>query len=155
MTHFPDLSRMPDDRLTLVAVGWLEPEHAYERGAVDERFFHRLMELLVEPWQPFAAAGFHRCGFCRFSGGLAPVTCYPMRSADRLTVTVGAANVFVPGRDVLYMAPSLIVHYIDAHEYKPPGEFIDAVMACPEMRSAGYLKAIHAVGGATLLEPTT
>jgi hypothetical protein len=27
-----------------------------------------------------------------------------------------------------YSSPTLIVHYIDAHNYRPPQEFIDAVM---------------------------
>ena len=46
--HFADLERMPEPRLTLVAVGWLASGHAYEQGAVDEEFFSSLMELLVE-----------------------------------------------------------------------------------------------------------
>jgi hypothetical protein len=153
MTYYADLSPLPDPRLHLVAVGWLAAAHPYERGRVDEPFFLRLMSALVDPWQPFAAGGFHRCEFCQFSGGPGRVN-YSSRPGDQLTVTVGATNLFVPGRGVLYMAPSLIVHYIDAHDYTPPREFIDAVLACPEMRSADYLRAIRAVGGARLRKPT-
>jgi hypothetical protein len=151
MTYYEDLSRMSDPRLALVAVGWLEPEHPYVKGDVEERFFARLMELLVEPWQPFAAAGRHECRFCAFSGGPGTVS-YAARVGQHVNVSIGWANVFVPGRDVLYMAPSTIAHYIDSHGYKPPAEFVDAVLACPEMKSAAYLRAIHAVGGAKLLK---
>lgn len=136
---------MPDTRLTLLAVGWLEPDAPHEKGKTDAAFFARLIDFLEEPWQPFAAAGRHPCGFCRLTGGPTSVSVEPERGPG-LSVDVGIANLFVPGRDVLYMAPSLIVHFIDAHEYKPPYEFVEAVMACPEMRSAAYLRAIHAVG---------
>jgi hypothetical protein len=144
-----DLSRLAEDPLTL-AVGWLEPEHPHAKGPLDERFIGRLMELLIDPWQPAAAAGLHRCGFCRFSGGPGSVRYAPERGGS-FTVVVGAANLYVPGRDGIYVAPSLIAHYIDAHEYLPPREFVDAVCACPDMRSAAYLRAIREVGGATLL----
>src|SRR6202043_3617855 len=94
----------------------------------------------------------HRCGFCRFSGGPGLVRYQPPRGSP-VCATVGAANLFVPGPDALYMAPSLVAHYVDAHEYSPPQEFIAAVLACPHMRSAEYLRAIHASGGTSLLRP--
>jgi hypothetical protein len=148
--HFADLELMPEPRLTLVAVGWLERGHAYEQGTVDEEFFSSLVELLVDPWQPFATAGRHPCGLCAFSGGPDTVT-YRSRKGPDCRIAVGSANVFVPDHDVLYMAPSLVVHYIDAHAYRPPAAFRDAVERCPPMRSSGYLRAINAVGGAKLL----
>jgi hypothetical protein len=150
--YIADLAAIDDPRVTLCAVGWLEPEHRFEQGRVDESFFARLMTLLVEPWQPFAVAGFHHCGFCRFTGGPGTIHYQPQRGGS-VSAVVGASNIFVPGLDAIYMAPSLIAHYIDAHAYRPPDEFIAAVMTCPEMRSAAYLRAIHALGGAVLLKP--
>lgn len=49
---------------------------------------------------------------------------------------------FIPGDGILYVAPSLILHYLDAHGYQAPVEFQSAVMNCPPMRSMNYLKAI-------------
>jgi hypothetical protein len=72
--------------------------------------------------------GPHFCDFCRIS------------------TVGGVANLFIPGEGVLYVAPELIVHYVDAHEYAPPIEFQRAVLACPPMRSAAYFKAILANG---------
>lgn len=46
----------------------------------------------------------------------------------------------------IYIAPSTVIHYIDAHHYCPPDEFQKAVVNCPEMRSMNYLKAILANG---------
>lgn len=56
---------------------------------------------------------------------------------------MGIGNLFVPAADTIFVAPSLIVHYIDAHEYCPPQPFKDAVLGCPKMRSMKYLKAIR------------
>ncbi len=51
----------------------------------------------------------------------------------------GAANLWVPADDVVYVAPELVLHYVTGHKYLPPLEFIDAVMACPEQGSAAYM----------------
>jgi len=39
---------------------------------------------------------------------------------------------------VLYAAPALIYHYVVEHDYKPPQEFIDAVMTVPQPGSEEY-----------------
>ena len=54
------------------------------------------------------------------------------------------ARPFVPGKGFLYVAPSLILHYLDAHQYVAPEEFTTAVIECPPVRSQDYLKAIRA-----------
>ena len=43
------------------------------------------------------------------------------------------------------------MHYIDAHHYKPPDIFIEATMACPEMRSMDYFRMLLANGGRSLV----
>lgn len=59
-----------------------------------------------------------------------------------LTVRFGATNLFVPGEGCVYIAPSMIVHYLDVHDYDPPAIFWEAVMNCPEMRSDTYRQAL-------------
>ncbi len=39
---------------------------------------------------------------------------------------------------MVYVAPSTIVHYIDAHGYAPPPAFCHAVFTCPPMRTMEY-----------------
>lgn len=60
-----------------------------------------------------------------------------------MTISMGSTNLFVPGAAALYVAPSLILHYMDAHEYAPPAAFCQAVLQCPPMRSMAYLRAIR------------
>ncbi len=143
MTHYIDLSSCdyfgPADG-RLLAVGWLELGRPLERGRVTGEFFEAFARLAANAWQPFVHAGRHACQWCVFSGGPAEV-----RVGD-LTVAVGATNVFVPAEQAMYVAPSLLLHYMDAHEYAPPEVFQRAVIACPTMRSMDYLKALRAHG---------
>ena len=143
MAHYEDLNLCDyfggaDSRIR--AVGWLAPDHTYVKGPVAPEFFAALMQLLSNPWQPFVLVGRHRCEFCKFTGGPARIT------MNHASAAIGTTNLFVPGGEVAYVAPSLIVHYIDAHGYAPPVAFRGAVLACPPMRSIEYLKAIRHYG---------
>jgi len=42
---------------------------------------------------------------------------------------MGASNLLVPAGNVIYAAPSLIIHYIEEHGYKPPHAFLEALSA--------------------------
>lgn len=135
-----------EDTSNFLAVGWLEYGKPYNTGTVNEDFFAKLCRLIQSPWQPFASAGVHHCTLCQFSGGSNAVyqgLVIPGRSGD---------NLFVPGTGMIYVAPIMIAHYIDAHRYQPPSDFIQAVMACPEMRSMAYLKLLLANGGRKLIQ---
>jgi hypothetical protein len=139
--HIPDMTRhgwfpgLPDARA--IAVGWLEPVHAYAQGPVTREFAERLCDLLVDPWQIAVSMGRHACGFCCLTGGPATIH-YQGRS-----VAIGNGEVLVPGESVVFVAPSSIIHYIDAHEYRPPDEFVEAVLRCPAMRSMEYFKQLR------------
>jgi hypothetical protein len=121
----------------LAAVGWLERGKPFATGEVDRAVYDALIEMRKNPWQPLVCLGLHECGLCRFGGEAR-----------------GCANLIVPANGIMYVAPELVVHYMNAHGYAPPGEFCRAVLSCPPMRSMEYLKAVHACGGARLLRPT-
>lgn len=137
MTYIPDLTSEYGESGRVLGVGWLEQGKPYQKGKVEEAVFARLMELLRDPWQPYVAAGVHVCDLCRFMD--AP----PYVQYRNLRIGTGHNNnLFLPGEGVIYIAPSMIVHYIVAHDYAPPDVFCDAVMRCPPMRSMEYWKAI-------------
>ena len=135
MVHIPDLTPMGQPRL--IAVGWLARGEPYERGPLPEAFVDKLLDLLENPWEPYATAGFHRCEFCRISGGPAQ-----LQRGSRW-ISLGVRNLYVPGDGKVFMSPSLIAHYMDAHEYCPPEPYQHAVLTCPPMRSMDYLRAIR------------
>jgi len=144
MTIFEDLKpfsyfgRWQD---VLLGVGWLGVDHPYPRGPVSKEFFGALMRLLVDPWQPLVLAGRATCPFCAFSGGPGSLT------YSGMTVTLGSANLLVPATGMhVFVAPSMIVHYIDAHEYCPPAVYREAVLRSPSMKSMGYMKELKTRG---------
>jgi hypothetical protein len=147
MTYYPDLSPYISSNASLLAVGWLTSSESYPRGELEPEFFRKLMELLVDPWQPAVAGGGYRCEFCKFTGGPGRIT------YEGSTVSVGSSNLFVPGNEAMYVCPSLVAHYVDAHEYSPPVQFQNAVRACPEMRSVPYLRLLRAHGIHRLTPP--
>lgn len=148
MDFLPDIpNHLPnceDDRV--VPIGWLNPSEDFKRGLVSNEFVTALFRLLLDPWQPGVTPGFHSCPFCPFSGG--PGLFRMLESNE--TVTVGCNNLYVPAGDRVFLAPSLVIHYIDSHQYCPPDEFQSAVLVCPEMRSMEYLKALRASAPDTL-----
>jgi hypothetical protein len=138
-----------EDDHKLIAVGWLDLEHPYTRGPVDPKFARKLFDLLVDPWFSAYPAGRHPCPFCRLTGGPGGVR------FDNVTVGIGVLDLYVPAQGRVYVAPSMIVHYIDAHEYAPPEEFVTAVLSCPRMRSMDYLRALIKNGPRSLIQAAT
>jgi hypothetical protein len=140
MTWFEDLAeccyfrsfRLP----ALRAIGWLERGKPFPVGEVQPEVHAALAELARDPWAPVHCLGWHDCDLC---------SCEPAN---------GAANLFVPGNGVIYVCPVLITHYMNAHGYRPPECFCEAVLRCPPMGSMEYLRAIIANGGRGLVSAT-
>jgi hypothetical protein len=119
MSFFPDMGRQSQvasgDHVR--AIGWLHPDHSYPRGEVPAEFLARLKEFTArsdgsaEALYFPAAAGWHTREFC----GKAQ----------------GGKNFGVPSGDLLFVAPEMVVHYIEEHDYGPPAEFVEAVLRSP------------------------
>lgn len=152
MTYFADLSECTyfgkEFAEKLRAVGWLDGNEVYSKGEVSEAFFERLCELLKNPWNPVDFCGVHQCDFCQFSQEFEGISRYKNDVIKRTS----CANLFIPGDGFIYVAPELIAHYIDEHNYSPPEEFCRAVMKCPEMSSIEYAKKMLGNGGKKLRE---
>lgn len=125
--HYPDLA----DRCqiasgaTVRAVGWLALDHSYPVGACAPEILPILRRLATEGWVPFVAAGFHECELCPGE---------PHREG---------ANILLPSEGLLYAAPAMITHYVDAHGYAPPLAFVEAALACPPPKTRAYVEALR------------
>jgi hypothetical protein len=119
MSFFPDLccSSLVAEGDHVRAVGWLHPDHAYKKGTVPAEFLARLKEFIRRP--SLSGDDFHFPGF----GGLH--TCEFCGRAH------GCGNLGVPSGGVLFIFPDMVVHYIEAHGYRPPEEFIAALLKSP------------------------
>ena len=134
MAHFDDLAPCTyfrsDKRLPpLVAVGWLEEGHDFPTGDVPTALLPRLFAFRQStklPWPYFYMGG----QFCW------------CRTPD----SYSHRNLFVPGNGVVYAAPEGIRHYISVHRYRPPAEFIDAVLAAPDIETPEFAGALRACG---------
>ena len=62
-------------------------------------------------------------------------------------VELGWAEIRVFGDDgKVYAAPNMIYHYVTAHHYKPPDEFVRALRSCPCPPSDQYLVRMAMAG---------
>ncbi len=156
MAYYPDLSPCTyfrhDPEGKLLAVGWLEGDQPFAPGEADRPFLDALTRIISDPWKEFSYRGFHSCSFrhrrADFPGGELDQRVGPLRPAGRH----GVYNLFIPYRRRVYVAPELILHYIHVHGYAPPKVFQRAVLACPEVRSEAYFKAIIRSGPSWLAE---
>ncbi len=123
----------PSSAEHILGVGWLERDEEFSVGPTSFAVYQRLQEFAKEPWQPFIFAGSHSCELCQYEGE---------RS--------GTANIFIPFEKRIFVCPELILHYMNAHQYQPPKVFCDAVLACPEMNSMEYKKALLDCNGKVL-----
>ena len=130
MSWFPDMGTDTDvdfgDHIR--AVGWLSVEQPYTKGEVPPGFVARLQEF-AEAWYHCSEAlnwpifmGGHECELC-----------------DRF---YSSGNFAIPAGDLLFVAPEMLPHYVEAHGYRPPDEFIAAVMNSPLPNSKEYAAAI-------------
>lgn len=123
--YTPDLSTSCDlgGGPAVRAIGWLEKGMPFPTGQTDPQFRDALRAHAADPgrWLPVVACGVHFCDLGTCSG------------------IGGAQNVIIPSTSCLYIAPELIVHYVEEHAYAPPAEFVEAVLACPEQSSEAYV----------------
>lgn len=101
-------------------IGWLAADHSYRSGEVDPLVQAALRYLLR--FQVNLTRGVHRCDFC----GSVDIF---VEDGLGERCKLGIAEILVEGEgDLRFASPSLIVHYIEAHDYSPPREFQGAVL---------------------------
>jgi hypothetical protein len=101
-------------------VGWLDAQRPFPKKRASEEFLDALFERCLEV--VYQTRGHHRCPFCRASSSGVEVSRKGKRS------WLGSAEIHIEGKDgKIYAAPDLIYHYVAAHDYAPPDEFVEAV----------------------------
>ncbi len=113
-------------------IGWLSAAQPYPQGGLSVEFLERLWAFCRTRVRQMR--GLHACELCSASN-------YEANTARRHgeTIEIGSAEirVFGSGRRV-YAAPNLIYHYVVEHRYRPPEEFISAVLEGPLPQSPEY-----------------
>ncbi len=105
----------------VVNVGWLDIRSEFENGMVPEAFVERLklivggvgaFKALVEPIRELPV--------CELCGEV------ELRNAKG--VLIQNAEIWVPAARKIYASPIEILHFVEVHGYRPPAEYIDAVL---------------------------
>jgi hypothetical protein len=117
-------------------VGWLSHEHPFTTGDVSDSFVRTLRRLISSPVVTplITAMGFHECELCPPWLADEPRATWllgnPPPPPGKVSGGMGNGELWVPGaNNLVYVAPVLVVHYIEVHRYLPPQVFTDAVYA--------------------------
>jgi hypothetical protein len=124
LTGYSYSTRVPAARAR--NVGWLERGQWLPRGECDPRVRQNLLDcyaLLTAN----RMRGTHVCSFCDDDEKDIFVV-----GVDGKAVMLGAAELWLPdGNGGAFVAPDLIIHYLETHSYLPPDEFIVAALRLP------------------------
>jgi hypothetical protein len=115
----------------ILNVGWLGKAEQFAKGTVSEDILKKLEKVLLSGNENKCQVivnrmrGFFDCEFCDAHS-------YDLRIQDgKYMLLLGNAELLIPqhSRSGYYFnAPTLIHHYITAHHYKPPQEFLDSLV---------------------------
>lgn len=136
--YFKDLTpyRYRDSEIEMKNVAWLERGHLFKKGEVPSGFKDKLWKYMRYPVS--VCRGSQRCPFCSLGKNEIPTTTY-----NGQTRKVGYYELRVWGKDdTVYAVTSLIFHYMESHRYKPPKEFIEAVMNSDDPDNSDYYNRV-------------
>ena len=135
MAHFPDLTPYAyRHEAAALNVGWLAKDHPFDTGVTPPEVVQRL-KLCCHEIGVNQTRGLHPCDFCEDP------------YAYRDDTDVGSAEIWAFGSaGTVYAAPTLIVHYIEAHDYLPPEGFINAVLQGPMPPDPTYKSRLDELG---------
>jgi hypothetical protein len=138
VTFFADLTpytyfHPEEEQAGTVNIGWLDPRHPFPIGQTSDEFRARL--AVISLWPVKQTRGFHPCYFCK--------------GKDR---PGGSAEIRVVRVRKMYAAPILAHHYVVAHWYRPPEEFVAAVLGWDASRASDPERA--ALELALAMQPT-
>jgi hypothetical protein len=125
MPYFPELSAYTyfggDPRRAAFNVGWLRTGHPFPTAEPDPTFVDALVRCAIRPAR--LCMGIHPCDLCP-----APLRIHvPIEAAGR-RIQIGNGEIVVGTASRTFRAPTLVVHYVRDHAYRPPAEFIAAVL---------------------------
>ncbi|MEM6281319.1 MAG: hypothetical protein AAF787_03925 [Chloroflexota bacterium] len=132
--YYPDLSPYEymlrgkvDFEKPILNVGWLEKSHEFRKGSVPPEVVKSLRRLLrYQPAIAVQTRGLHLCDICE---GKSTQRVISLPGDNSKFMYLGTAELWLPSEDgsTIYAAPTMIYHYIEAHDYLPPEDFIEAI----------------------------
>ena len=125
MTYFPDgtpyiLFPHVAEAVGALNAAWLDTDYPFPTGHTPPELVARLAWLCVNT-KVVQTRGFHICNLCPPP---APDTfgTHFVRYGDKKHL-LGSAEIRVRSAQAVYASPTLILHYVADHAYRPPDEF--------------------------------
>lgn len=141
MTYFPDLSAythpLSSSRIPTRSVGWLDAGHDFPRSDAVEGLLTSLWPFCLVSVCP--SRGSDLCPFCESRGVVE-------RDGKRYVFGSAEIRVFDRAGESAFAAPNLLYHYIEAHHYLPPSEFVDALQSGPQPQTEEYRGLLEKTG---------
>lgn len=120
-------------------IGWLDSEHEFRKASPDTTLLDSLWEYCKV--SVVQMRGIHECELC----GVPHRTVLASRKGEARRL-LGSAEIRVFNEhEGLFAAPNLIYHYVRAHQYSPPDEFVLALKAGPSPSSSEHLDRLKAL----------
>lgn len=141
MAYFPDLSEYeygePFVREGTKNVGWLAKGHEFGTAVPSAELLEKLWNYCKVSVAEYR--GVHECEFCNLEAESAE------RNGERLLLGTSELRVF-SGSGAVYAAPTLVYHYVAAHQYAPPDEFVRCVLEEPGPPDRAYFDRLERLG---------
>ncbi len=134
---------------TLINIGWLSSRFNYEKGDIPNTLIQKLKEILfihlknsedqkkeifdqdkaIIVHENFTRGSAHECEFCQENKKIFVEPSGLEYYSGNDLFLLGRNEIIIPGleKNRFYVLPTMIYHYILAHQYKPPQEFLDAL----------------------------
>jgi len=130
--HFDDLTPFTysssEPSASVLNVGWLGEGHDFPVAAPHPGLVSALRTLVANPVNLYRGA--HQCEFCPSTP---PEKRNGMLWSTAPEEILGNGEIHVSGQDgIKYVAPVLIRHYVEVHQYSPPAAFVQACLARAE-----------------------
>lgn len=139
MAYLPDLSDysyLPEfARPGTKAIGWLDEEHDFQTSHPDEEVLNALWQFCKT--SVAQTRGVHPCPFCKRQLGTEV-----QRAKESLLLGTAEIRIF-SSEGKVYAAPTLIYHYVADHRYRPPAEFLEALLKGPRPGSEEYFALLR------------
>lgn len=115
---------------TPLAVGWLRADIDFPKGSSQADFVEKLARHCQPEHRVCETRATRPCPVCH-----QPVPGH------------GSGEIRILGDDEIYAAPDLILHFVQAHAYRPPAEFVTAVRQGPLPEASEHRALRRALGG--------
>jgi hypothetical protein len=122
-------------------IGWLDSKHAFEKGDVPTGFLDRLWLFNSSPTALNRGIDIV-CDLCDVIKNKPFIIRY---ANEDIVIGFGQIRVFGTNGKV-YAAPDAIFHFVTEHSYKPPEEFVEAVLNGPTPTSQEYQELLVKLG---------